>query len=336
MRIVHVVRSDTIAGVERYVLDAAAGLAVRGHHVAVVGTDVGRAGRLVPASVLLLPATTTGEAARRLLGLGRVDIVHAHMSAAEAAAVLTRPRHRGRVVATRHLAHPRGSGRSARLTRTLARGVDAQVAISAFVADATGERMQVLYSGVADDDSPAWPRTRRLLVLSRLEREKAVDVAIEGFAASGLDREGWTLVVAGEGSLRHDLEMLAAQRGVGDSVELLGFVAEPRTLLHECAALVAPTPREGLGLAVLEAMAAATPVVASASGAHPEVLGTDGLLVPAGDPASLGEALQTLAGSGDAARTAMGEALRRRQRAMFSRDTHLDGLESLYRSVTGG
>jgi glycosyltransferase involved in cell wall biosynthesis len=336
MRIVHAVRSDTIAGVERYVLDVASGLAQRGHQVAVVGTDVGRAGALVPPSVLLLPATTTAQVARRLAGLGPVDVAHAHMSAAEVAAVLSRPLHRGHVVATRHLAQPRGSGRSAVVTRAVARGLDAQVAISRFVAEATGEPMPVLYSGVADDDAPALGRPHRLLVLSRLEPEKAVDVAITGFAQSGLAAQGWRMVVAGEGSQRPHLELLAATTGVRDAVSFSGFVAEPHDLLRDCAALVAPTPREGLGLAVLEAMATATPVIAASSGAFPEVLGSAGVLVPPSDVAALARAMHDLAQAGDLARAAMGEALRQRQRTGFGREAHLDGLERLYRSVTGG
>ncbi len=336
MRIVHAVRSDTVAGVERYVLDAAAGLAARGHRVTVVGTDVGRSGRLLPPSVLLLPASTTVEVARRLAGLGHVDVVHAHMSAAEVAAVLTRPAHRGVVVATRHLAQPRGSGRTAALTRAVARGLAAQVAISRFVADQTGESLPVLYSAVADDDAAPVVRPARLLVLSRLEPEKAVDVAIEGFAESGLASAGWTLVVAGEGSRRPELQQLAARRGVADSVELVGFVPQPRALLHDCAALVAPTPREGLGLAVLEAMATGTPVLAARGGAHPEVLGDAGMLVTAGSPADLAVSLRRLAAMDEPARAAMGAALRQRQRALFGTQAHLDGLERLYASVTGG
>jgi glycosyltransferase involved in cell wall biosynthesis len=189
---------------------------------------------------------------------------------------------------------------------------------------------------VADDDAPALGRPQRLLVLSRLEPEKAVDVAIAGFATSALSSDGWTLVIAGEGSQRPALEALADELGVADAVSFVGFVADPRALLHRSSALVAPTPREGLGLAVLEAMATATPVVAAEGGAHPEVLGSEGVLVPPADVDAFARAIRELAARGSEGRASMGAALRHRQRTIFGREAHLEGLERLYRSVTGG
>lgn len=336
MRIVHAVRSDALAGVERYVLTAAGGLAERGHEVVVVGTDIQRGRRLVPAEVVLEPASRTSDVVRRLMALGPADVVHAHLTAAEVGAVITRPWHRAPVVATRHLALPRGQGKAGWLARQVARGLAAQVAISQYVADATGEAMPVLYSGVPDDTQEPRPRRRSMLVLSRLEPEKAVDVALAGFADSGIGATGWVLEIAGEGSLMPALRRLSRDLGIEPYVRWLGFVPEPRVLLREVAALLAPTPREGLGLAVLEAMATGTPVLADAGGAHPEVLAGCGIVVSSPLDTVWGQALRQFSSMPAKARAVQGRALQARQREAFSLRPHLDGLEALYTKVAGG
>jgi glycosyltransferase involved in cell wall biosynthesis len=79
-------------------------------------------------------------------------------------------------------------------------------------------------------------------------------------------------------------------------------------------------------------MAHGVPVVAADGGAHPETVGPDGLLVPAGDPEATAAALVTLSAD-RALRLAVGGRLRRRQQALFSLERHVDQLESLYRLV---
>ena len=109
LRIAHVVRSDSFGGVERYVCMVAPRLAARGCEVAVVGGDPAQMAR-VSDVVRWRPASTTWQVARELKRLGRLDIVHAHMTAAEVAAVITKPLHHARLVTTLHFASPRGSG----------------------------------------------------------------------------------------------------------------------------------------------------------------------------------------------------------------------------------
>ena len=99
-------------------------------------------------------------------------------------------------------------------------------------------------------------------------------MAIEGFVASGLADEGWTLDIAGEGSQRTHLERLAADRGAGAAVRFLGFRMDVDELMAAAGIFLAPRPTEALGLSVLEAMAAGLPVVAAAAGGHLETVGT--------------------------------------------------------------
>ena len=102
------VRSDSFAGVERYICMVAPRLAARGCEVTVVGGDPMQMGR-VSDVVQWRPASTTWQVATELKRLGRLDVVHAHMTAAEVAAAITKPLHHARIVTTLHFASPRGS-----------------------------------------------------------------------------------------------------------------------------------------------------------------------------------------------------------------------------------
>jgi glycosyltransferase involved in cell wall biosynthesis len=137
------------------------------------------------------------------------------------------------------------------------------------------------------------------LVVSRLAPEKGVDVAIDACGAAGL-----SLVVAGEGPQRAELEARAAAgHGVaGASVRFAGRVEDgelARLRAEASIALVPSRSAETFGLAAAEAMAAGLPVAASRIGALGELL-EDDALVPAGDVRALAQAITRLAGDRDA------------------------------------
>ena len=104
------------------------------------------------------------------------------------------------------------------------------------------------------------------------------------------------VVVVGGGELREDLAALASALGVGDSVRLLG----ERTDVLECLAamdlFVLPSLNEGMGRALIEAMAAGRPVIATRVGGIPAIVKDrrNGLLVPPGDASSLVAAIAEL------------------------------------------
>src|SRR5205085_6792560 len=101
-------------------------------------------------------------------------------------------------------------------------------------------------------------------------------------------------------SLRAQAETL----GVAGRVRVLGFRADIPALMRAADVVALPSRSEGFGLALLEAMDAERPVVASAVAAIPEVVADDatGLLVPPDDPAALGAALAALLGDPERAR----------------------------------
>jgi glycosyltransferase involved in cell wall biosynthesis len=334
LAVLHVVVTDVFAGVERYVCQVANELAARGHRVTTIGGDPGRMRLELDGSVGNVPAGTLTRAALALAGQRDADIVHLHMTAAEGAAWLARPRQRAPLVATRHFARDRGSSAVARALATVtSRPISRDIAISQFVADSIHGASVLIPNGVLDRPQ-ADLASPTVVMLQRLESEKSPDVGIRAWASSGLGGRGWRLAVAGDGELSAPLQRLARDLGVADSVDFLGQVAETDPLLDGSSLLLAPAPAEPFGLSVVEAMAHGIPVVAARGGAHLETVGGDGILFAPGRVEDAAAALVTLSDD-HALRARMGADLRRRQQQMFSLPGHVDRLEALYRQVIG-
>ncbi|TKX83884.1 glycosyltransferase family 1 protein [Halorubrum sp. SS5] len=103
------------------------------------------------------------------------------------------------------------------------------------------------------------------VVVSRLVHRKGIDQLLEAMALVAAEDPSVQLGIAGSGPERDRLERQAAELGISESVTFLGFVSEERkrVLLHESSVFVSPSRQEGFGIAVLEAMATGTPVVAN-------------------------------------------------------------------------
>ena len=330
LKVVHAVRSDSFAGVERYVSEVAAALSVLGHELVVVGGDPAAMRAALPPAVEHRAAETTAQVARELARCGRPDVVHAHMSAAELAAVATRRVHRAPIVATRHFASQRGSSLPSRVvTRTVARGLALEISISQFVADASGPGSVVLHNGVRDRPLGT-ERERTVLVMQRLEPEKDTATAVRAFAVSGLYEQGWRLQIAGRGSQLQALQGLSDD--LGCEIEWLGFQDDPVPLLTRSGVLLAPAPEEPFGLTVVEAMACGLPVVATSTGAHAETVCASETLFAAHDARSGARVLAGLC-LDEVALQRVGAEQQRRQRLLFGLDRHVAVLESKYRSA---
>jgi glycosyltransferase involved in cell wall biosynthesis len=141
-------------------------------------------------------------------------------------------------------------------------------------------------------------------------------------------------VIAGGGDLEDYLRDLAEEAGVAERVHVLGPRKDVPALMHAIDVFAMPSIWEGFGLVLLEAMAAGRPIVASRVATIPEVVvdGETGLLVPAGDPQALSDALADLADQPALAQQ-FGEAGRERLRRQFSIDKMVGDTELLYREL---
>src|SRR5918993_3448131 len=153
--------------------------------------------------------------------------------------------------------------------------------------------VHVLPSGVpAAAFAPAATPGEGVVFVGRLHRQKGVHTLVR---AVPLLPPGTRVTLVGDGPERAAVERLAAGLGVADRVRVTGFLphAEGLALLAAARVAVLPSAYEELGTALVEAMAAARPVVASRVGGIPELVrdGVDGLLVPPGDPVALAAAL---------------------------------------------
>jgi hypothetical protein len=139
------------------------------------------------------------------------------------------------------------------------------------------------------------PAAPTVLYAGRLRARKAPVVLVRAFAAGRRAPTDARLVLAGDGDERPAVEREIARLGLGERVERLGSVprAEVAERLRRASVFCLPSLYEGLPLALLEAMAAGVPVVATAVSGHPDAIvdGVGGWLVPAEDSAALASAL---------------------------------------------
>ena len=316
MKVAQVVRSDSFAGVEAHILALAPALAERGVEVRVIGGDPSRMTEPLGAKgIAHYPATSVRDVTRQAVRLHswHPDVVHTHMTAAEWGVLGAYPALRAPLVSTRHFAEVRGQdGRWERPYRLLDH-VATQISVSLAVAEAIGTPSTVIYPGVTAPP-PTTDRSNTVLIAQRLEAEKDTAVGIEAFAASGLADRGWRLLVAGRGAQESALRELP-----GGAVEVLGYRTDVRDLMAQSSILLATSPFEHFGISVVEAMAAGTPIVATARAGHLETVGavSPETLFEPGDSATAASILAHLADD-PTRRAALGEALRADYRARFT------------------
>jgi glycosyltransferase involved in cell wall biosynthesis len=142
------------------------------------------------------------------------------------------------------------------------------------------------------------------------------------------------LVAIGDGPDRHALEDLARTLGVASRVHFVGEVLAPQNLHQYLDVSVLCSQSEGFPNSVIEAMAAARPVIATHVGGVPDAVGhgETGLLVPSNDPEPLASALRTLADA-PALRARLGEAGRASARRKYHQSHVLAQLTGLYRDL---
>ncbi len=348
------------AGGENQVLGLTLALGAAGHRAELICDPAGRLWeRAIAAGIRCHPLRirnaidlAAGMRLRAILKRERYDVVHFHTSRAHSMAPFARGFARALVVTRRMDYRP---------NRVFApylynRAVDGVVAISAAVADSLAaagvdrRRMHIVPSGVDcarfHPPTPAQRLEARaalglsggefvISALGALEPRKGHRYLIEAAAALASVAPSIKLrcLVAGHGSIRTDLEHEIVHLGCADRVKLLGRIDDPRGLLWASDVFAMPSLQEGLGIAALEAMASALPVIASRVGGLCEVVEHDrtGILVPPADPDSIASAIGRLAES-PALRSQMGAAARARAVENYSMEKMAALTLALYRA----
>jgi glycosyltransferase involved in cell wall biosynthesis len=294
-----------------------------------------------------------------------VDLVHTHSSKA---GILGRLAARlAGVPAIVHTAHGWSfnptqpawlRGAYVALERLAAACSDRLIVVSSFNRDAgllagvgRAEQYEVLHSGI-DAEQFRNPQTSREAVrgilgfgpehkvvgtIACLKPQKAPLDFVRAAAAAHERDASFRFFIAGDGELRPSVAALIEELGLQDVVKLLGWRRDISDLLHAMDAFLLTSVFEGLPRAVLQAMAAGIPVIATAVDGTPEVVddGVTGLLVPPERPDLAAERLLQLFESSELRERCVTGA-RRRLTEEFDINRMVRDLDSLYLTLLKG
>jgi L-malate glycosyltransferase len=301
-------------------------------------------GRRVGSNTLTLLKTM--ESIRRIVNKGRFDIVHTYLYWSDILGV-TGARLAGcpRIIVGRRALHAWIHTQRAvfhgleQVTNALANEVIANS--EAVLRDAVAhERFlprhrTVIYNGI---DVSAYTATTinrtgpmRLVTVGALAPRKGQEYAIQAMGlvhASGVDAR---LVLVGSGDDETKLRQIATELGVNDVVAFAGEQPDPRPYLASADVFMLPSRQEGFSNAILEAMAAALPVIATDVGGNAEAIvqGKGGLIVAPENPEELAAAIIKLAGRPDEMQE-MGRYNRERVAERFSLEASARTLANWY------
>jgi glycosyltransferase involved in cell wall biosynthesis len=172
--------------------------------------------------------------------------------------------------------------------------------------------------------------------VARFDPVKGLDVLVRAFAQILARRPDAQLLLVGDGPEAPRLRELAGALGLAACVVFAGAVKDAARGLVALDLYVSASQREGLPLALLEAMACGLPVLATRVPGNVDVVkdGVTGVLVPPGDPAGLARAAVELL-EDPARRRALGEAGRERVESHFALSRLVTEMGDLYREAAG-
>jgi glycosyltransferase involved in cell wall biosynthesis len=242
------------------------------------------------------------------------------------------------------------------IERTLARGTDAIVTISDRQRDdivqrfriAPAAKVAVIPLGLELDDLLAMDRPSRewrtelgwtedefvVGFVGRIVPVKDVPTLLHAFAALVASVPQARLLLVGDGECRVQMESLTRSLGVSELVRFAGWQLDLKRVYGAMDVVALTSRNEGTPVALIEALAAGRPVVATMVGGVPDVIqdGDTGLLVPPGDPDALAAALARMAGE-PALRGRLTAAGRRSVADRFGRQRLVQDIDVLYQRL---
>jgi glycosyltransferase involved in cell wall biosynthesis len=203
--------------------------------------------------------------------------------------------------------------------------------------DVSGAKITVIPPCVVVPDKPVMPgnnKTLKILAIGRLVDAKDYPTLLQAFERLLSMEMPARLTFIGDGPEKEALEKLASALNIQQAVCFAGFRDDVQEWLEQADVVVFSSVREGTPVAMLEAMAAGVPVVATRVGGIPDVIdhGISGMLIPSRDSAALAERLRCLA-EDSGLRRRLGDGGRLKILESYARDTICCRYEQLFRDL---
>lgn len=362
MRVLQVTTHFNIGGIANYILSLSASLKKKGVEVMVASSGGNMAGGLNEYGIphIQLDIKTKFEFAPKVLLSGiklagivkdkGIDVIHAHTRVSQVACAIACRLTGAKCVTT---CHGYFNLRSRKIFDTWGQKV---IAISDAVGEhlkkdlgVDGERIAVIYNGVDPErfskqySAEEIGRIKKTLglgdgpvvgTIGRLSPVKGQKFLVEAMGDVISKRRDAQALIVGDGEEAAVLKEAAASLNIRDAIRFAGSDPDTRKFLSVMDVFVFPSIKEGLGLALLEAMAAGRPCVASNVGGIADVIkdGSSGILVAAGSAGAIAGAILKLLGD-ERMRESMGETGRAIVRERFSLDLMTDRTIALYKDV---
>jgi L-malate glycosyltransferase len=369
LRILQISSAQFLGGGERYLADLSRGLVSRGHEVYAAlrahSPLVQQLSQLPKENMTALPLRNSLDAhsARKLSAFVKqheIEIVHAHLARDYPLAAYAAARNRNaRLIITRHVLFP--LNRLHKLTLShVARGIAVSEAVALQLRAERiipSERIAVVPNGIDVDRFERaitefnrsrflqlWNLPAEGLLVGTLGELKVLKGQEEFLHAAALVARllpNAHFIIAGIDSSRgqqnrQSLERLTDELGLRDRVRFLDWLDDVAVLHCALDVFVSASRSESFGLAIAEAMASRTAVVATMTEGAREIIdeGRTGLLVPIGDAKSIAESVVSLL-KDQAKREQLASAAAETVRIRFGLNRMIDATEAIYREALG-
>ena len=353
LRIIHVVSSLGVGGMERMLLQLASAQQSAGHQVAILALRGGPLQHEAATRSLRTHVLGGGRFARvvsasRVFLAAQPDIVHVHNPTSLHYAVLSKMTPRASIIVTLHGdqdTHARlGSNFEWRLTSSAV--VVSNAALTTLRLSRCAGPLTVIHNGIESTSIAASGTKARLenhdvlvgVMVARIDGRKGHGTLIRGLHDLKNSGINIRVLVIGDGAERGKVEQHARALALNEKhIQFLGRRSDIDDLLSAADFFVLPSDIEGLPMAILEAMAHGLPIVASNVGGIPEIIDDEreGLLFPAGDATALALAIRRLA-SDPFLRRRLGDAARQRVSAQFSLNAMVRKYDDVYADAMRG
>ncbi|HTH51905.1 MAG TPA: glycosyltransferase family 4 protein [Pyrinomonadaceae bacterium] len=360
MRVMYISSALTYGGGERHVVDLAREMSARGHDVFVALRPTNQwedrfsflpEGRLMHVSVRNSFGMMSANRIARFMAKYDIDILHAHVARDYLAAAVAARSAKRKLVITRHVMFPMKS-----FHRLALRNVNRVIAVQPAMVELLErifptKKITVIPNGIdlldtQDRDTKAAefralhsipkdaPLVATLGELKPLKGQRDLVLAANEILKVHDDA---MFVIAGKDNsidqkFRRELKRLVKVLGIDDRFIWLDWLDDISPLLAAADLFVSPSHSESFGLAILDAMAAGTPVVATATAGARTLINDETALVPIKDPLELAAAITKYLDDPDGRRE-LGARLAADARSKFSLASMCDATERVYREV---